>query len=213
MKPLLLFGGTFDPVHRGHVVVAGEVAHAIGEPVRLMPAAVPPHRETPGADAAQRLHMLRLAVEDHPELRVDDRELRRDGPSWTVETLRQLRQEIGDRQPVVILVGADAFAKFDTWCDWREILDLAHVLVLTRPGVGGEWSSTLRRAVEPRLAESIDALCGEAAGRVLPFAVESIPVSSTAVRRRLAAGEPARDLLPASVSAYLDRHPIYRTAR
>ncbi|HRQ65863.1 MAG TPA: nicotinate-nucleotide adenylyltransferase, partial [Xanthomonadaceae bacterium] len=164
MKPLLLFGGTFDPVHRGHVAVAGEVARAIGEPVHLMPVAVPPHRETPGADATERLHMLRLAVEGHPDLRVDDRELRRDGPSWTVETLRQIRHEIGERQPVVILVGADAFAKFDTWRDWREILDLAHVLVLTRPGAGAEWSPALHRVVKPRLAESIDTLRGGAAG-------------------------------------------------
>ncbi len=211
MQPLLIFGGTFDPVHRGHVAVASEVAQAFGAAVHLMPAALPPHRSVPGASAAERLHMLRLAIAGHPELRIDDRELRREGPSWTVETLREVRDEVGPAQSLVILVGADAFARFDTWREWRTILDLAHVLVLTRPGAGRDGSAALQEALRPRWAQAKDDLLSRPAGRVLSFSVTPIPVSASEVRRRLATGEPVEDLLPAAVLSYLRSKPIYRS--
>jgi nicotinate-nucleotide adenylyltransferase len=210
MDPLLLFGGTYDPVHRGHIAAACEVARAFRAPVHLMPAALPPHRDAPGVAAAERLRLLELAAAGYPELRVDARELGRDEPSWTVETLREVRREVGDTRPVILLVGADAFAKFDSWREWRAILDLAHVLVLTRPDAGSAWSDALQAAVEPRGVDRIDALLATPAGHVLKFAVTPVPVSSTEVRRRLQAGAPIDDAVPAAVARHIEAHRLYR---
>jgi nicotinate-nucleotide adenylyltransferase len=210
MQPRVLFGGTFDPVHRGHIEAAREVARALGATVHLMPANRPPHRGKPGASAADRLAMLELAVAAYPELAVDDRELGRDAPSWTVETLRGLRGEVGAEVPLILMIGADAFSKFDSWRDWREILELASVIVLTRPGAGDAWSAALGEAVQPRLVEDVEAVRSHPAGRVLPFSVTPVPVSSTEVRARLAAGTALSGLVPDPVANYIAVHGLYR---
>lgn len=210
MQPLLLFGGTFDPVHRGHVAAALDVAEAFAAPVHLMPAALPPHREAPGADAPSRLRMLELAIAAHPQLQVDGRELERNTPSWTIDTLRQVRAEIGVQRPLVILVGADAFSRFDSWREWQEIFALAHVLVLTRPGVGDVWSDALQMAVDERCAASMDALRTLPCGKVLRLEVMPVPVSSSDVRARLGRGESCRDLLSPAVADYIEEHELYR---
>ena len=120
------YGGTFDPVHNGHLAIARAAADTFGVPVTLVPAAGPPHRTAPGADAAQRAHMLDLAVAGDRRLRVDRRELQRPGPSWTVDTLRELRAERGAAAPLALLVGADSFRSLPTWKHWRQLPELAH---------------------------------------------------------------------------------------
>src|SRR5690606_12349754 len=117
----VLYGGTFDPVHAGHLAIARAAHDTLGVPVHLMPAADPPHRPPPGATAAQRVAMLELALEGEPGLRLGLRELARTGRSWSVDTLRGLRAEIGDAAPVALLVGADSFAGLPSWKSWREL--------------------------------------------------------------------------------------------
>ena len=136
MALALLYGGTFDPVHAGHLAVARAARDALGADVAFLPAADPPHRAAPGASAEQRARMIELAIAGEPGFSVDRRELQRAGPSWTVDTLRDLRAERGPAAPLAWLVGADAFRGLPTWHDWRELLDLAHFVVAVRPGHG-----------------------------------------------------------------------------
>ena len=131
---LACYGGTFDPVHRGHVAIALAVADALQAPVRLLPAADPPHRAPPGASASQRAQMLDLAVDGEARLCVDRRELDRDGPSYTLDTLVDLRREFGPEVALVWVLGMDSVCDLHRWHRWKELLDHAHLLGVERPG-------------------------------------------------------------------------------
>ena len=157
MKPLALFGGTFDPVHLGHLSVAWEAAELLDAEVRLLPASIPPHRQPPIASAAQRVAILRAALQDQSRLSLDTRELDREGPSFTVDTLTGLRAEQGTR-PLVLLIGADAFANLASWDRWRELFEVAHIGVLSRPGVSSILPPELEEAVTGCRVTAADAL-------------------------------------------------------
>jgi len=131
----VLLGGTFDPVHNGHLRMAVELHELLdGARIHLMPCHRPPHREQPGASGIDRLTMLKAAVESEPGLCVDDREIRQDRVSYTAETLRQFRREHGDETPLAIVTGSDAFNSFDQWHEWMQIPEFAHIIVVNRPG-------------------------------------------------------------------------------
>jgi nicotinate-nucleotide adenylyltransferase len=205
----VLYGGTFDPVHEGHLAIARTAHAALGVPVHLMPAADPPHRPPPGATAAQRVAMLELALEGEPGLRLDLRELARSGRSWSVDTLRGLRADIGDAAPVALLVGADSFAGLPTWKSWRELFALAHFVVASRDGDDG-LPPGLEEALQGRQAMSAADLERSPAGKVLWLHQPLHPHSATAIRARIAAGQPWRHLLPAPVADYIEAHALYR---
>lgn len=198
MKPLAVFGGTFDPVHLGHLSVAWEAAELLDADVHVMPASVPPHRPQPLADADQRVAMLRSALHGQQRLRLDARELNRAGPSYSVDTLTELRAEQGDR-PIVLLVGADAFAGFSTWHRWRDMFALAHIGVLSRPGVTRPWSPELRDEAAPRTVREPLHLRDMPAGKIIKLDVTALEISSTRIRQLLAAGRDPRYLLPAGL--------------
>ena len=195
MKPLALFGGTFDPVHLGHLSVAWEAAELLDAEVRLMPANVPPHKPAPLATADQRVAMLHAALQKQDRLTVDTRELRHEGPSYTYDTLRELRAEQGAR-PLVLLLGADAFAGLPTWHRWRELFEVAHLGVLSRPGAEVELPHTLWAEIDTRRTEDVSALRASPAGRVIELAVTPLEISATRIRELLAAGRDPRYLLP-----------------
>jgi nicotinate-nucleotide adenylyltransferase len=214
--PIGLLGGTFDPVHYGHLRAADEVRAALGlAEVRLVPAGDPPHRAAPSATAEQRLAMLDLAVPEFPGLVVDPREIARPGRSYTVLTLEELRAEAPAR-PIALIVGVDAFAGFPTWHRWRDVFALAHVVVVTRPGaaideairgaLADEWAA---RATTDRAA-----LESRPSGAIWVQAIHPQPISSTVIRRVLAQGHEGiaevRGLLPPAVLAYIDRNQLYR---
>jgi nicotinate-nucleotide adenylyltransferase len=163
VKPLAIFGGTFDPVHLGHLSVAWEASELLDAEVRLMPASVPPHRPAPIASAQQRAAMLHGALQGQSRLSMDTRELERSGPSYTIDTLIELRAEQGDR-PLVLLIGADAFAGLPSWHRWRELFEVAHIGVLSRPGVDAELPDELEREVAGRRVDEAAALRGLPAG-------------------------------------------------
>jgi nicotinate-nucleotide adenylyltransferase len=198
MRPLAIFGGTFDPVHIGHLSVAWEAAELLDADVHLMPAAVPPHRPPPTASADQRMAMLRAALQGQSRLALDGRELRRAGPSYTIDTLIQLRAELGDR-PLILLLGADAFAGLPSWHRWREMFDVAHIGVLSRPGIEATLPEALRQMVEGRRANSAPALHDSPAGKVIELSVTPLEISATHIRELLAAGRDPRYLLPAGL--------------
>ena len=195
MRPLAIFGGTFDPVHLGHLSVAWEAAELLEADVRLMPASVPPHRPAPTADAAQRAAMLRAALQEQSRLTLDTRELERHGPSYTIDTLIELRAEHGDR-PLVLLLGADAFAGLPTWHRWRELFDVAHIGVLSRPGVDVTLPDVLEAEVAPRRIADAGVLRSLPAGKLIELAVTPLEISATRIRELLAAGRDPRYLLP-----------------
>lgn len=208
---LVLYGGTFDPVHDGHLAIARCASEALSAEVHLMPAADPPHRARPGASAGDRVAMLRLALRDEPQLRLDLRELEREEPSWTVDTLRALRRDIGSEQPVALLVGADSFAGLPGWKEWEALFSLAHFVVASRegPALGVARPDALAQALEGRMATSADALRQAAAGRVLFLQQPLHPHAASAIRARIASGQPWRHLLPAAVADYIAARGLY----
>ncbi len=216
---LLIYGGTFDPVHNGHLAIARRARDELRTPVWLMPAADPPHRPPPGADAAQRLRMLELATAAEPGLRIDTRELRRAArqpgvPSWTVDTLREIRDGIGADAPVALLMGADSLLGLPTWHEWEHLLDLAHVVVAERPGTAldGQLPTVLAARLRDAWADTPARLREQQAGRVWRLRQPLQAESATAVRDLIATGGDWRGLLPAAVADYIAAHGLYGRA-
>ena len=212
--PLGLFGGTFDPVHFGHLRLAEEAIVHLGlGKVCWMPAGQPPHRGTPQVTAAQRLAMVSLATAGNAGFVVDASEVEAAAPSFTVHTLERLRRELGERLPLVLLVGADAFAGLSTWHRWRDILALAHVAVSHRPGFPVEAASLppeLAAEFAGRRIDDVHALRLSAAGCIATFAMTQLAISATQIRKLLANGLSPRYLLPDDVLDYIQTHSLYR---
>lgn len=207
--PLGLFGGTFDPIHHGHLRTAFELLQALklGE-VRFLPTGNPPHRDHTSADALQRLEMVRAAVADQPGFTVDDREVRRTGPSYSVDTLTELRAEHPSR-PICLLLGMDAFLGLPHWHRWKEIFDLAHVVVAHRPGWKAPTQGPLGEVMVDRGTGGVRDLHASPAGRIFVHAVTQLEISSTELRQLIAAGGDPRYLLPDGVRDVLRRMGCY----
>lgn len=198
MKPLAIFGGTFDPIHLGHLCVAWEASELLDAEVRIMPSGTPPHRPPPIASAAQRLAMLQVALRDQSRLTLDARELQRSGPSYTVDTMIELRAEQGER-PMVLLLGADAFAGLPDWHGWRQLFELAHIGVLSRPGEQLQLPAELQQAISNRRVGDPAALRLQSAGKVIELAVTAMEISATRIRELIAAGREPRYQLPSGL--------------
>lgn len=194
-RPLAIFGGTFDPIHLGHLSVAWEASELLDAEVRLMPASVPPHRPSPLANAQQRVAMLKAALQKQSRLTLDTRELERSGPSYTIDTLTELRKEQGDR-PLVLLLGVDAFAGLPSWHRWRELFDVTHIGVLSRPGVQVMLPDTLLAEIATRRTDDPSTLHATPAGKVTELSVTPLEISATRIRELLAEGRDPRYLLP-----------------
>lgn len=204
-----MFGGTFDPVHIGHLCAAWEAAEALDAEVRLFPAHVPPHRPSPMGSAAERVGLLRAALHGQSRLTLDTRELDRAGPSYSVDTLAELRAEIGPSRSLVLLLGADAFAGLARWHRWRDLFDLAHVGVMTRPGEAGSLDGELAVEVASRRTPALSG----ASGQVVDIPVTALDISATAIRAALAGGGLPRYLLPAAIADRDDLLAPYRARR
>lgn len=204
-----IFGGTFDPVHYGHLRPAQEVLRTLDlAEVRIIPAANPPHRRPPLATMQQRLRMVELAVSDISGLRVDDREIRRGGLSYTVPTLESLRQETSER-PLCLLLGQDAFEGIETWHQWQRLPELAHIIVMTRPGWSMPAPDALPSWMQGRLARVTGDLARTEAGKIYFQAVTPQDISATRIREAIARGETVDGLMPPAVLDYLHANRIY----
>jgi nicotinate-nucleotide adenylyltransferase len=214
----ILYGGTFDPVHLGHLAIGDVVARALHETVWLLPAADPPHRAAPGASAEQRATMLDLAVDGHPRLRVDRRELRRDGPSFTVDTLREVRAEIGPGMALAWILGLDSLVQLASWHDWRSIFTLTHVIGVQRPGteIGLDWLAGRDAQVHAEVsarAVPVERLAESAFGcystlPMVPLRMES----ASGVRQAIALERPWQHMVPPPVAGYIREHGLYGAA-
>lgn len=206
-----IFGGTFDPVHYGHLRSLLEVQQALGlNEVRLIPCLIPPHRQMPGASAERRLAMLELAAADTPDFVVDQRELQRGGPSYMVDTLQSLRDELGSRKSLCLIMGLDAFVALDSWNQWQRLTELAHIVVMQRPGGLLPKTGVVADLVEQRQALDVVELQQRPAGRVYFQSVTQLDISATAIREQLAYGRDVRFLMPDSVRHYIETHGLYK---
>ena len=213
-EPLGIFGGTFDPVHFGHLRLAEEsIGHLSLGGVRWIPAGQPPHRGTPQVTARQRLEMVLRSTAENTRFSVDASEVESAAPSYTVHTLERLRGELGVKQSLVLLVGADAFAGLTNWHRWRDLFSLAHIAVSHRPGFPVEIGSLpheLATEFADRRLQDAGGLKNAAAGGIATFAMTQLAISATQIRKLLANGLSARYLLPDGVLDYIQTHSLYR---
>jgi nicotinate-nucleotide adenylyltransferase len=213
--PIGIFGGTFDPIHYGHLRLAEEIVETakLAE-VRFVPSGTPPHRSRPGADPQHRVEMVRLAIAGNDRFTVDDRETRRTGPGYTFDTLSELRQQVGSQRALALLLGADAFLELATWHRWHELFDLAHILVAYRPGFPIDtWQSRmpepLAQEYAARSMQQPLAVHLAPAGGIATIAMTALDISATFVRTAVRAGASPRYLLPDAVLDYIEAHRLY----
>lgn len=205
-----ILGGTFDPIHFGHLRTALDVMQATGmTQVRFVPLHRAVHRAQPETDGSLRLQMVQAAIAGQPGFLADDRELRRRGDSYMVETLASLREEFPD-QPLCLLLGMDAFNGFADWRRPDEIFRLAHLVVMHRPGEPDPRDPRVQGMLESRRCERSDALAQTPAGRIWLQAVTQLDISATRIRALVAAGESPRYLLPEAVLMLIESHGLYR---
>lgn len=218
LRPVGILGGTFDPIHHGHLRLAEEAAEQCGlAAVRIIPAGTPPHRYAPRASAAQRLEMARLALSGNQRFVLDEREIRRTDPCYTVDTLTSLRAELGGRQPLCLLMGGDAFLLLHTWHEWKQLFELAHIIVVQRGGrpLGNamdEADPALLAEYRARLAPGPRALQESPAGAILVVDMPALEISATGIRERCAAGRSIRYLVPDAVAEYIQSQGLYLNA-
>lgn len=214
VAPIGILGGTFDPVHHGHLRLAEETADACAlAQVLLVPAALPNLRAQPRTAPEHRLAMVRLAAQGNPRLAVDDRELRREGTSYTVDTLADLRRERGSEQPLCLILGADAFARLPGWSRWLKLFELAHILVALRPGYDLNErilrNDKLTREWQARLVRNAAELRARPAGLVFRVEIPLLEISATDIRGRLARAASVRYLVPQAVLDYIAAEHLY----
>lgn len=209
-KKIGIFGGTFDPVHIGHLRMALELKEQLGlDEMRLLPCHQPPHRDAPQVSSAQRAEMLRIALQDCPELQLDERELQRDKPSYTYDTLLELRAELGGEVSLVLCMGEDAFAGLPNWYCWQELIRLAHIVVIARPGWAIPDSGDARDLLNKYEREP-KSLSYEAAGSIVLHSPRLLPISATEIRQQIQAGTSAQFLVSDAVWNYIKAKQLYR---
>ena len=213
--PIGILGGTFDPIHYGHLRLAQEVADKLRlVEVRFLPSGTPPHRSSPGAPAEDRLAMVQLGVTGNSLFTVDPRETLREGPGYTVDTLTAIRGEVGPAQSLVLMLGADAFLELATWSRWHQLFTLAHIAVAYRPGFPVDtWQS---RMPQPLAAEYNKRLMRQPlgvhtapAGGVVVVPIAALDISATLIRDAMRAGTNPRYLLPDKIIDYIQEHSLY----
>ena len=213
--PLIgILGGTFDPIHFGHLRLAEELAQQLNiAEVRFIPSGRPWHRDVPGATPQQRLEMVRMAIAGNPRFRLDECEVSSGAPGYTVETLARLRQELGADQPLCLFMGADAFLGLATWHRWQELFELAHIVVAQRPGfplLAERMEDGLRGEAEARMSSDPQHLQATPCGKVLACPITPLDISATRIRAAIKAGKSPRYLLPDAVVDYIQTHNLYR---
>ena len=217
MQAIGIFGGTFDPIHYGHLRLAEEMAAALDlREVRFIPSGQPPHRVAPQTAASHRLEMVRRAITGNPRFVLDEREVRRARqqdarPSYTVDTLNELRAEVGPAQPLYLLLGADAFLGLPGWHEWRRLFELAHIVVAERAGTSWQQAmgDDLQHEVQARRVSDV-ANCGPV-GTVQIMEMTPLAISARAIREALATQKSVRYLLPDGVLDYLQQQHLYKS--
>ena len=203
-SPTVLLGGTFDPIHNGHLLAANRLADQFNfSTIALLPCYQPVHGKAKHVDVSHRLHMLNLAVENEPRLDVDTSEISRKEPSYSVDTLRELRERQPNETPIYFALGSDAFNQITTWKDWQSILTLCNLIVMTRPGSLIEWPAPLE-CFRDEFTGSYDPF-----GKIYEFPFDALSISSTQIRMQLKLKRPIDHLVPKAVADYIRCNRLY----
>ncbi|MFM9834825.1 MAG: nicotinate-nucleotide adenylyltransferase [Methylophilaceae bacterium] len=215
MRVTGLLGGTFNPIHFGHLRMAQELANSLQlDEVRFIPSANPPHKSTPEVSAKHRAEMVKVAIADNPLFKLDEREMQREGASYTIDTLISLREELGSKTAICLFMGSDAFIHLNTWHRWQELLDYCHIVLVQRPNLSAEHPK-LPEALETLLHEhytenTID-LATKSAGLVHMQKITALDISSTKIRTMLQNRESPRYLMPENILTFIQQHQLYST--
>lgn len=208
-KPIGILGGTFDPIHFGHLRTALELYQSLDlHEVRLIPCYQPVHRKLPVASPEQRLAMVRCAISGEPALKVDQCEIQRKGPSYTVNTLEILHKKLS-HTPLCLIIGIDALLGFASWHRWEEIIKLAHLIIVHRPHYHLPRTGVIADLLKHRLKQTAAALHESLAGNIILHPVTSLEISATDIRKQFVMGKNPRYLLPDSVYSYIHEHGVY----
>lgn len=212
-KTVGILGGTFNPIHFGHLHIAEEIAKNCSlDEVRFIPSANPPHKAAPQVSAEHRANMVNLAIQNHPTFVLDDCELKRGGASYTVDTLIALRKNLGAQVGFFLIMGSDAFAYFDTWHRWQEILDYCHIVLVERPNYEhslGNFSEPIKHFYLTHHKNNLQDLQKTANGFITTQTITPLAISSTDIRERLKTKQSVRDLLPQQVIEYIHENRLY----
>ncbi len=213
MQRIGLLGGTFNPIHFGHLRLAQEIAAALAlNEVRFIPSANPPHKTAPTVSAQHRAQMVQLAIEHNPLFKLDTRELNRAGASYTIDTLSSIHQEIGTKNSLCLIMGTDAFSKFDTWHRWQEILDYCHIILVQRPTNTlnqSALSKELELLLKNQYTELMDDLFSQVSGHIHMQTITALDISSTAIRAAFAEKQMPNYLMPQNVIEYILTNQLY----
>lgn len=209
-KAIGLFGGSFDPVHIGHLRVAEDIRQQLNlQQIHWIPCGTPPHRSQNLAAAEHRTAMVQLAIQDNPHFQLNDIELRRQGPSYMVDTLEQMAKDEDTVQCKCLIIGSDAFSQFHTWKRWQRILDLVNLVVMARPKRELVISPELEDQVKNRIIKQPEKVHDSAAGKIVFLPVTQLEISATYIRQLIHQGQSVRYLVPDEVLHYIGQHKLY----
>lgn len=210
---IAILGGTFNPVHLGHLYLAAQLQEQFNfDSIRFMPAAVPALKDTPSATPEQRAEMVDIAISGHPQLSLDTRELSRPGTSYTIDTLMLLREELGNQVSICWLMGSDAFAHLNAWNRWQELLNYAHLIVVKRPNSTDllDLNTEVKALLDQHGAKSAEEMRQQAHGKILVREISALDISSTDIREKIADKLDVSSMLPKAVLGYIQQHHLYQ---
>jgi nicotinate-nucleotide adenylyltransferase len=213
MRLVGILGGTFNPIHFGHLRMAQELADTLNlDEVRFIPSANPPHKIAPEVSAQQRAEMVQLAINDNPTFVLDKREIGRPGASYTIDTLISLQAELGNDASLCLMMGGDAFVKLDTWHRWQELLNYCHIIMVQRPQTKPKapLSNNLEAFLQAHYTENVDDLITNNAGYIHMQAITPLAISSTTIREMIKTEKNVDYLLPSNLVTYINQHKLYQ---
>jgi len=213
MRLVGIFGGTFNPIHFGHLRIAQELADALAlDEVKFVPSANPPHKNNVMASAERRCAMVKMTIADNPLFSVDELELNRGGASYTIDTLISLRESLGKDSSLCLMMGSDAFIQLNTWNRWQELLDYAHIVLVQRPSANPQEAlpSEVKALLRDHYTDQHADLNNENSGAIIMQQIAARDVSSTHIRHLLQHGESVRHLMPDVVVKYINQHQLYQ---
>lgn len=210
-----IFGGTFDPIHYGHLRVAEEIVETVGlQKMYFVPAGMPRLRHSPVASSQHRVEIVRLAIQKNPDFVLDEREIYRDSVSYSIDTAREFKQEFGEEVRLCFILGADAFIKLPEWNNWKELFNLCHFIVSTRPGysltlIKELLSKELREECSQRWVSNTESLRKDTSGLIFIASTTMLDISATSIRAHIAVGRSVRHLVPSVTVNYISENKLY----
>ena len=210
-----IFGGTFDPIHYGHLRIAEEIVKIVGlQKMYFVPAGMPRLRHSPVASPQHRVEIVRLAIQKNPDFVLDGREIYRDGVSYSIDTVREFKQEFGEEVRLCLVLGADAFIKLPEWNNWKELFNLCHFIVSTRPGytltlIKELLSKELREECSQRWVSNTESLKKDTSGLIFIASTTMLDISATSIRAHIAVGRSVRHLVPSVTVNYISENKLY----